>query len=50
MQMGKEEWLEAENKPGKDEAAGYRQLPFSKDCILRQEDFLWRRPIESCLD
>jgi glutaminyl-tRNA synthetase len=36
---GKEEWLEAENNQ-EDEAAGYRQLPFSKELYIEQEDFL----------
>lgn len=35
---GKEEWLEAENNPG-DESAGSRQVPFSKDLFIEQEDF-----------
>ncbi|MCM4150269.1 glutamine--tRNA ligase/YqeY domain fusion protein [Arenibacter sp. N53] len=34
-----EEWLEAENNP-EDEAAGYRQLPFSRELYIEQEDFL----------
>ncbi|KQC30631.1 glutamine--tRNA ligase/YqeY domain fusion protein [Flagellimonas eckloniae] len=35
---GKEEWLEAENNPG-DESAGSRQVPFSKELYIEQEDF-----------
>ena len=35
---GEEEWLEAENNP-EDEAAGYRQLPFSRELYIEQEDF-----------
>lgn len=34
----KEEWLEAENNP-EDEAAGYRQVPFSRELYIEQEDF-----------
>jgi glutaminyl-tRNA synthetase len=36
---GQEEWLEAENNP-EDEGAGYRQLPFSKELYIEQEDFM----------
>ncbi len=35
---GKEEWLEAENNPG-DESAGSRQVPFSRELFIEQEDF-----------
>ncbi|MBU2904870.1 glutamine--tRNA ligase/YqeY domain fusion protein [Arenibacter algicola] len=35
---GEEEWLEAENNP-EDEEAGYRQLPFSRELYIEQEDF-----------
>ena len=35
---GEEEWLEAENNP-EDEEAGYRQLPFSRELFIEQEDF-----------
>nr|WP_299071589.1 glutamine--tRNA ligase/YqeY domain fusion protein [uncultured Allomuricauda sp.] len=35
---GKEEWLEAENNPG-DESAGSRQVPFSRELYIEQEDF-----------
>lgn len=35
---GKEEWLEAENNPG-DESAGSREVPFSKELYIEQEDF-----------
>lgn len=35
---GKEEWLEAENNP-EDESAGYRQVPFSKELYIEQDDF-----------
>ncbi|MDX1602272.1 MAG: glutamine--tRNA ligase/YqeY domain fusion protein [Salinimicrobium sediminis] len=34
----KEEWLEAENNP-EDENAGSRELPFSKELYIEQEDF-----------
>lgn len=34
----KEEWLDAENNPG-DEAAGSRQVPFSRELYIEQEDF-----------
>ncbi|MDR6299789.1 glutamine--tRNA ligase/YqeY domain fusion protein [Mesonia maritima] len=33
-----EEWLEAENNP-EDESAGNRQVPFSKELYIEQEDF-----------
>lgn len=33
-----EEWLEAENNP-EDETAGSRELPFSKEIYIEQEDF-----------
>ncbi|MGO4820038.1 MULTISPECIES: glutamine--tRNA ligase/YqeY domain fusion protein [unclassified Flavobacterium] len=36
---GKEESLEAENNQ-EDEAAGYRQLPFSRELYIEREDFL----------
>ena len=36
---GEEEWLEAENNP-EDEGAGFRQLPFSRELYIEQEDFL----------
>ncbi len=36
---GKEEWLMAENNP-EDESAGFRQLPFSKELYIEQEDFM----------
>ena len=35
---GEEEWLEAENNP-EDENAGSRQIPFSKELYIEQEDF-----------
>ena len=35
---GKEEWLEAENNP-EDESAGTRQVPFSRELYIEQEDF-----------
>lgn len=35
---GKEEWLEAENNP-EDDAAGSRQVPFSRELYIEQEDF-----------
>ena len=35
---GQEEWLEAENNP-EDEAAGFRQVPFSKELYIEKEDF-----------
>src|SRR5690606_3544343 len=35
---GKEEWLEAENNP-EDESAGFRQVPFSREIYIEQEDF-----------
>ncbi len=35
---GEEEWLEAENNPG-DEDAGTRKVPFSKKLYIEQEDF-----------
>lgn len=35
---GKEEWLVAENNP-EDESAGSRQVPFSKEIYIEQEDF-----------
>lgn len=35
---GEEEWLEAENNP-EDEAAGTRQVPFSRELFIEQEDF-----------
>ncbi|MFD2100171.1 glutamine--tRNA ligase/YqeY domain fusion protein [Flagellimonas iocasae] len=35
---GKEEWLEAENNP-EDEAAGFREVPFSRELYIEQEDF-----------
>ncbi|GAA0872733.1 glutamine--tRNA ligase/YqeY domain fusion protein [Gangjinia marincola] len=35
---GEEEWLEAENNP-EDEAAGTRQVPFSKELYIEREDF-----------
>ncbi|MBO0321013.1 glutamine--tRNA ligase/YqeY domain fusion protein [Muricauda sp. CAU 1633] len=35
---GKEEWLEAENNP-EDESAGNRQVPFSRELYIEQEDF-----------
>ncbi len=34
----KEEWLEAENNP-EDESAGSRQVPFSRELYIEQEDF-----------
>ena len=36
---GKEEWLEAENNP-EDEAAGSRQVPFSRELYIEREDFM----------
>lgn len=36
---GEEEWLEAENNP-EDDRAGFRQLPFSRELYIEQEDFL----------
>lgn len=35
---GEEEWLTAENNP-EDESAGSRQLPFSRELYIEQEDF-----------
>ena len=35
---GEEEWLEAENNP-EDEAAGTRQVPFSRELYIEREDF-----------
>ena len=35
---GKTEWLEAENSP-EDDAAGTRQVPFSREIYIEQEDF-----------
>ncbi len=35
---GEEEWLEAENNPG-DENAGSRKVPFSRELYIEQEDF-----------
>jgi len=35
---GETEWLEAENSP-EDEAAGSRELPFSRELYIEQEDF-----------
>ena len=35
---GQTEWLEAENSP-EDETAGSRELPFSKELYIEQEDF-----------
>ncbi|MDF0714813.1 glutamine--tRNA ligase/YqeY domain fusion protein [Muricauda sp. 334s03] len=37
-EQGKEEWLEAENNP-EDESAGSRQIPFSRELYIEQEDF-----------
>jgi glutaminyl-tRNA synthetase len=36
---GKEEWLEAENNP-EDETAGTREIPFSRELYIEQEDFM----------
>lgn len=36
---GELEWLEAENSP-EDEAAGSRELPFSRELYIEQEDFM----------
>ncbi|RWX00079.1 glutamine--tRNA ligase/YqeY domain fusion protein [Flavobacterium cerinum] len=36
---GKEEWLDAENNP-EDESAGFRQIPFSRELFIEQEDFM----------
>ncbi|MFL9845167.1 glutamine--tRNA ligase/YqeY domain fusion protein [Flavobacterium rhizosphaerae] len=35
---GQEEWLEAENNP-EDESAGFREVPFSRELYIEQEDF-----------
>jgi len=35
---GEEEWLEAENNP-EDESAGSREVPFSRELYIEQEDF-----------
>lgn len=35
---GEEEWLKAENNP-EDESAGTREVPFSKEIYIEQEDF-----------
>ena len=35
---GEEEWLEAENNP-EDEAAGSREIPFSRELYIEREDF-----------
>jgi len=37
-EAGREEWLEAENNP-EDESAGFRQVPFSREIYIEQEDF-----------
>jgi glutaminyl-tRNA synthetase len=34
----KEEWLQAENNP-EDDAAGYREVPFSKELYIERDDF-----------
>src|SRR5690606_17379528 len=36
-EAGREEWLEAENNP-EDESAGFRQVPFSREIYIEQED------------
>jgi len=36
---GQEEWLEAENNP-EDESAGFREVPFSRELYIEQEDFM----------
>lgn len=36
---GQEEWLEAENNP-EDEAAGNREVPFSRELYIEREDFM----------
>lgn len=36
---GKEEWLEAENNP-EDEAAGFREVPFSRELYIERDDFM----------
>jgi glutaminyl-tRNA synthetase len=36
---GQEEWLEAENNP-EDEAAGNREVPFSRQLYIEREDFM----------
>jgi glutaminyl-tRNA synthetase len=36
---GQEEWLEAENNP-EDEAAGFREVPFSRELYIEREDFM----------
>jgi len=36
---GQEKWLEAENNP-EDESAGFRQVPFSRELYIEQEDFM----------
>ena len=36
---GKEEWLDADNNP-EDESAGFRQIPFSRELFIEQEDFM----------
>jgi len=38
-QVGKEEWLDAENNQ-EDENAGYRKVPFSRELYIEREDFL----------
>ncbi|WP_350286734.1 glutamine--tRNA ligase/YqeY domain fusion protein [uncultured Croceitalea sp.] len=35
---GQEEWLTAENNP-EDESAGFREVPFSRELYIEQEDF-----------
>ena len=35
---GRTEWLEAENSP-EDETAGFREIPFSRELFIEQEDF-----------
>ena len=35
---GQVEWLDAENNP-EDESAGMRQIPFTRDLLIEQEDF-----------
>ncbi|WP_116790122.1 glutamine--tRNA ligase/YqeY domain fusion protein [Flavobacterium psychrotrophum] len=36
---GQEEWLEAENNP-EDVAAGFREVPFSRELYIEREDFM----------
>ena len=41
--VGKVEWFEAENNP-EDPAAGFRQIPFSRELYIEREDFMENPP------